>query len=410
MTHTLSYDINLPGNQYSFEHVETLYNQALQSTHSILAAAIANGQDAETTALAASLISCARTYDIQQTYHLLDTPYNKTVIRNPDNPPDFTSPHLIGQPWADDPSAPLEPGEDWNTFRRKVNIDIAYPVKNNLPVCPYLNFGISGRGVIGRYGPNHAIDNGILRIMSNTDGKQTLHALGIIRQDNNKAALCGGFVNFVHSADGHYHYNRSDMIANQTAEFVEELVSGSVELTPSYAAGLDQDIKDAIAQRAAAEAHALSADETQSIADAIITHRKMAQIATEDPQFLDNISHAFSNAYPCYAGPVLNSDRNTNQAWMETRLSWILLDKPGWTQMKGDNKFNYELIAGDDARSVLWHEITPELMQNANGSHDAFFSYMLSGYLLTQKHDDPQILANVKDQASKLIHFFASPS
>lgn len=409
MLYGVSYSTPLHPNQYGYNHIELMYNKALSAMHDTLYQAALDKQDWDSCVLAACLMNQAMSHDIRQTYKLIEKPYVGSIQRNLDCPPDYNHPSLVGQIWADDADHPLEIGETWNAGRRETNTHVPYPYnENGLPLNHYLNYGINGRGVIGRFGPNHAVDDGVLRIMPNKDGKPTLHALGIVRKDNGLSALCGGFTEFSIDSDGEYRYLHSDMIHTQAKEFVEELVSGSIELMPEYAKGLDEDIQHALSRRATAQGKPLSEKQTAAITDEIITHRKIIQIETEDPQFIKNIEDAFSNAYPCYAGPVLNSDRNTNNAWMETRLSWIMLDEPTWDKIKGDNKFNYQLAAGDDAESVLWYEITPELMTKANGSHDAFFAYLLSGYLLTQKHEDKRILQAVQEQAQDLITYFRS--
>lgn len=409
MLYGVSYDTPLHPNQYSFNHVELMYDKSLQAMYNTLYRALVTGQDREACILAASLMNQAMSCDIRQTYQLIQKPYIGQIERNLDQPKHYEHPNLLGQVWADDPSHPLEAGEEWNSGRRVTNTYIAYAAnEKGLPLNHYLNYGINGRGVIGRYGPNHAVDNGVLRIMPNKDGKPTLHALGIVRKDNGLSALCGGFTEFNKDQNGQYHYTQSDMVTTQAKEFIEELVSGSVELLPKYAEGLDEEIDQALNRRTLAQGKPVSDKQIVTITDELTTHRKIIQIEQEDPQFIQNIEHAFTHAHPCYAGPVFNSDRNTNQAWMETRLSWIMLDETAWDKMKGRNRFNYQLAAGDDAQSVLWHELTPDLMKKANGSHDAYFAHLLNGYLLTQDHTDREILQNVKQQSQDLADYFRS--
>jgi hypothetical protein len=113
----------------------------------------------------------------------------------------------------------------------------------------------------------------------------------------------------------------------------------------------------------------------------------------------------FRNATPCYEGPVFSSTRNTNSAWMETKLSYFMMDDEKWNAIKGDNKFNYQLMAGDDAQKVMWHEITPELVSHAEG-HGAFFTYLMSGFLLTNPPENPATLQAIKAQGQELLDFF----
>jgi ADP-ribose pyrophosphatase len=79
----------------------------------------------------------------------------------------------------------------------------AYEVIDNLPFNPFGRTGIAGRGVLGRYGPNHAADPIVstwLRddsneIVKNGDsGRPILRILCIQRGDTKEIAIPGGMV------------------------------------------------------------------------------------------------------------------------------------------------------------------------------------------------------------------------
>jgi hypothetical protein len=125
-------------------------------------------------------------------------------------------------------------------------------------------------------------------------------------------------------------------------------------------------------------------------------------VQKEDPEFMTNLYEAFETAKECYSGPVLSSARNTNNAWMETKLSWFYLDDHKWDEIKGDNKFDYQLAAGDDAQDVVWYEITPDLIEHAD-SHGPLFCYLLSSFLVSKECKKPSVVAAVKNQVKELL-------
>jgi len=362
--------------------------------------------DKEAVNLARELIHQAVRFDQNRVTKLLQQKFDGKIERNFDQPETYTSSFVIGQSWSDHLDQPLDQEEQWNHDRRATNNGMKYKLdEDGYPINPYCDYGVKGRGMIGLYGPNHAVDDGVLRIMANADGKLSLHALGIIRNDSGLPALCGGFTNFVKYGDGIYPYNDQVKIDTQAHEFFEEMVSGSVTLLPEYAEGLENEIACHIQAREITEGHELSEYYCKMIAAETTTHRKVQQVQKEDPLFFSRLRQAFREATPCYEGPVMSSSRNTNTSWMETKLSYFIMDEAKWEEIKGDNKFDYKLIAGDDAGQAMWHEITPELIQNAE-SHGAFFTYLLSAYLLNETQNNPEILAAVKDQARDLLAFF----
>ena len=67
---------------------------------------------------------------------------------------------------------------------------------------------MNGRGVLGRFGPNHAVDNGVLTLKEDNNGDIKLHALGILRKfDGDVPALAGGFAEYSKNDDGGYTFN-----------------------------------------------------------------------------------------------------------------------------------------------------------------------------------------------------------
>lgn len=366
--------------------------------------------DKEAVRVAKALIHQAIKYDQALLQSSLLLPFHGQTERNLQAPVTYSSASILDQPWSDHPDQPLAAGEKWNSGRRATNNGMIYALdENGLPVNPYANYGIKERGMIGRYGPNHAVDNGVLRVQRNEKGQYTLFALGITRNDNKQPALCGGFTNFEQDASGAYTYSDEVRTETQALEFFEEMISGSVTLLPEYTTGLQSEIDHHIQAREMVQKQPLTEDECNVIRAAITTHRKVLQVTKEDSGFLHRLQQAFAKAQPCYEGPVISSSRNTNSAWMETRLSYFVMDENKWAEIKGTSRFDYTLAAGDDAGQVIWHEITPDLISRA-GSHGAFFSYLLSGYLLTEAWKQPETLPDLKQQTIALSNFLAGKS
>lgn len=380
-----------------------VFEKSLQSLQFDLNQAEIANNDAEIVTLAKNLMLHGQELDIKKLNETASTIFDKTIERNFIQPPEYTSPTVLNQLWADSTKDPLEALEAWNHGRRASNTGIEYSLdEHGLPINPFFNYGIKGRGIIGLHGPNHAVDMAPCRVMLNANGELTLHVLGIIREDSHLPALCGGFTTFPKDLNGYYLNNKKAMYTSQTHEFFEELVSGSVQLLPQYSHGLEQEILAKFTNRENVENHALSDSCRKTIINQLTTQRKLQQIEFEDPQFFKNIYKTFTNAKECYAGPVLSSNRNTNTSWMETRLSWFMLDEEKWAEMKGDNKFHYDFIAGDDAQDVIWHEITPKLLEDS-ASHGALFCYILSSCLANINIHDPEITKPLKKQAQRIL-------
>lgn len=310
-----------------------------------------------------------------------NTPYDIDVERNMDHPPFYMSLECMGQPWADTLSGPILKDERWNAGRRKSYLDKGYPLdKENRPINPFYNFGVIGPGVIGRYGPNHAIDIAPVRIIPGKSGMPSLHVLGIVRMDDRLPALCGGFVDGMPPSDSPFPYTPEQKTEAITHEFLEEMVCGSFRLDDSYAAGLSAEITKAIQERTKQHGDDMDHDSVQRLYRQMVTHRKINQIYDRDPGFVSRLRDHFSRAHTCYNGPVMSSTRNTNSAWMETSVSWVKLDSYMWENMTAGCTHPYTFQAGDDAADVKWHHIDLDLVRSS-GAHGAFFCYILASAL-----------------------------
>ncbi len=120
------------------------------------------------------------------------------------DPPQLTAPHVLTAPWADPQLG--QPGftPTFNQIDGKVDRRShkgPYKVENGVPLNIQGRTGIAGRGMLGRWGPNHAADPVVTRWKRNSngdivrvDGKPELEFVAIQRRDNGQWALPGGMV------------------------------------------------------------------------------------------------------------------------------------------------------------------------------------------------------------------------
>ncbi|EEB19982.1 conserved hypothetical protein [Pediculus humanus corporis] len=118
----------------------------------------------------------------------------------------YTSSNLTNQPWADPPLETHNFNPKWNCLDGKVNRKshfCEYAIVDGLPINPIGRTGIKGRGVLGRWGPNHAADPIITRWKRNSQGviecdvktqKPILQFVAIERRDCHEWAIPGGMV------------------------------------------------------------------------------------------------------------------------------------------------------------------------------------------------------------------------
>ncbi|XP_060585501.1 ADP-ribose pyrophosphatase, mitochondrial-like [Ruditapes philippinarum] len=219
-------------------------------------------------------------------------------------PVNFTSKSVLSQPvWADPP----DPSEirAFNTVDTSCNVNRktyegkGYEVVDGYPRNPRGRTGVTGRGCLGRWGPNHAADPIVTRwkrdenneIVIGGDGKPVLQFVSVQRRDNGEWALPGGMV---------------DPGENRTAtlirEFGEEALN-SLEKTD---------------------------EEKQKI------KRMLTDLFVNKGEVI-------------YRGYV-DDPRNTDNSWMETKAINFHDDD-------GTGVGAFQLHAGDDAQAVQWKDI-----------------------------------------------------
>lgn len=77
------------------------------------------------------------------------------------SPPFYTAPFIKNQVWADPDIGDDKFKPNWNKLDGNVNREShngIYEINNRYPLNPFGRTGLRGRGLLGRWGPNHAAD------------------------------------------------------------------------------------------------------------------------------------------------------------------------------------------------------------------------------------------------------------
>ncbi|XP_060758001.1 ADP-ribose pyrophosphatase, mitochondrial isoform X2 [Neoarius graeffei] len=226
------------------------------------------------------------------------------------NPVNYTAPSVLKTPaWAD-PDIGFN-ALDGSVDRRSHNGD--YSIQDGRPLNPRGRTGLSGRGLLGRWGPNHAADPIITRWKRDSAGKPVSHAVSkrpvlqfvsIKRKDCGEWAIPGGMVD-------------PGELVSQTLqrEFAEEALN-FLQASPE-----------------------------------------------ERKQIHERISKLFrSPSFEVYKGYV-DDPRNTDNSWMET----VAVNFHDETD---DSVGELCLKAGDDAGQVSWCDV--DSSQQLYASHSDF--------------------------------------
>lgn len=238
-------------------------------------------------------------------FHIPDDKVSWDSIYSTYNPTMYTSKSVDGQSWADlDISVPkFKP--IWNSIDNNINrISFTgyYKIKNGYPLNPCGRTGLIGRGLLGRWGPNHAADPIVTRWKKSENGhvfhtkssKPILQFIAIQRQDSGEWALPGGMVDC------------GELVSTTLKrEFMEEAM-GVIG---------------------------------KSEEDVIKIKKEIEEI--------------FKEGIEVFRGYV-DDPRNTDNAWMETIATLFHDDK-------GVNVGKLQLHAGDDAVGVKWIDLDRNL-------------------------------------------------
>ncbi|XP_046418873.1 ADP-ribose pyrophosphatase, mitochondrial [Neodiprion fabricii] len=223
------------------------------------------------------------------------------------NPASYSAPTIQGQPWADpdisDPQfTPKWNDVDGNVSRKSHTGEYAINDKG-FPLNPVGRTGIIGRGLLGRWGPNHAADPIVTRWKRNGTGaveisrvteNPILQFIAVQRKDSGDWALPGGMV------------DPGEVITSTLRrEFMEEAMNS------------------------------LEKDEAQV------------------EELKESLEEFFKKGDEVFKGYV-DDPRNTDNAWIET-VALNFHDENGSIVGK------LELSAGDDAANVCWTDVNKEL-------------------------------------------------
>jgi len=231
------------------------------------------------------------------------------------DPITFNAQHLANAPYADPDIYNDTFKPNFNQLDGKIDrrsYEGLYKVSQRAPLNVKGRTGLFGRGILGRYGPNHAADPIVTRWKRHSDGvlmhdevskRPILQFVAIQRRDTNEWAIPGGMV------DPGEHVSET-----LRREFMEEaLDSGALGSKDKYR--IEEKLKD-----------------------------------------------FFNSGKEIYKGYV-DDPRNTDNAWMET-VAFLFHDEDG-------NKIGqFNLKAGDDAKALQWMDIDERL--NLYASHKKF--------------------------------------
>ncbi|XP_030751627.1 ADP-ribose pyrophosphatase, mitochondrial [Sitophilus oryzae] len=218
-------------------------------------------------------------------------------------PLDYDSKSLTNKAWADPPIGPSF-NPKWNELDNNINRKSHmgnYEIKDGRPLNPKGRTGLRGRGVLGRWGPNHAADpivtrwkmDGNKQVLSSTN-KPILQFCAIQRKDCGQWAIPGGMVD-----------PGENISQTLKREFMEEALN-SLECSEE-----------------------------------------------EKKQNEEMLKAFFSKGTEIYKGYV-DDPRNTDNAWIET-VAVNFHDENSSLVGK------FPLKAGDDAANVRWMDISGDL-------------------------------------------------
>ncbi|KAM9295719.1 ADP-ribose pyrophosphatase, mitochondrial [Morus bassanus] len=232
------------------------------------------------------------------------------------NPVEYTALSVLAGPsWADPQIhnkgfSPKFNERDGEVERRSLNG--LYVVENGRPRNPLGRTGLTGRGLLGRWGPNHAADPVVTRwkrdksgnkIAHPVTGKNILQFVAIKRRDCEEWAIPGGMV------------DPGEKINTTLKREFEEEALNSLQKSPEEKAELEKQL-----------------------------HKLFSQ-----------------EHFVVYRGYV-DDPRNTDNAWIET-------EAVNYHDETGETMDNLPLEAGDDAGVVKWVDISEKLELYASHSY-----------------------------------------
>lgn len=147
-------------------------------------------------------------------------------------PPEFTSQHLPSEPYADPDIHNPSFKPKWNSVdgpTDRTSYEQSYRILNGYPLNPRGRTGIKGRGVLPRWGPNHAAESIVTRwkrgekdsTMNLSSGKPVLQVVVIRRHGCSEWTLPGGLIEI-----------NSDELITLQKQLLEEALNLEFDLPP----------------------------------------------------------------------------------------------------------------------------------------------------------------------------------
>lgn len=284
--------------------------------------------------------------------------------------------------------------------------------ETRFPVNPYQETGLKGPGAYYFVGPNQAVDFVPFYIVGEGQNQQ-LAFQGIVRNHDKRAdqpalAINGGIVE-----------NKDDVIGTIAKEFFEEMLSGSVPLNEEA-----DDIKAEISRRLGERLEKIGDKVKPSLerqADGsvdlrypegfidtqyrqIVTEMKLEKALVEDPDVLTRIEGFIKEkGQVSYAGPVLGDWRNTNNAWMESTVTYVSpLTPKDMERLQIGAGRKYQFVGGDDAASSKIHVINPNFLDRSFASHGPFVMFSAAALAIDFQEQGRELPASVVKQLSEV--------
>ncbi|XP_036618901.1 ADP-ribose pyrophosphatase, mitochondrial isoform X1 [Trichosurus vulpecula] len=233
------------------------------------------------------------------------------------NPVEYTAVSVLAGPMWADPQisernfSPKFNEKDGHVERKSQNG--LYEIENGRPRNPAGRTGLIGRGLLGRWGPNHAADPIITRWKRDSSGNKVIHPhsgknilqfVAIKRKDCGEWAIPGGMVD-----------PGEKISATLKREFGEEAMNS------------------------------------------------LQKSSAEKQEMEEQLHKLFSQEHLVVYKGYVDDPRNTDNAWMET-------EAVNYHDETGETMDNLALEAGDDAGKVKWVDISDKLKLYA--SHSQF--------------------------------------
>lgn len=231
------------------------------------------------------------------------------------SPVNYTAPSVLKKPvWADPEIGSFSP--KFNSIDGKVDrtsFEGHYKLEKGFPLNPHGRTGLSGRGLLGHWGPNHAADPIVTRWKLDAKGSKTIHSgtkrpilqfVSIKRKDCGEWAIPGGMVD-----------PGEKLSLTLQREFSEEALN-SLAVSPAERAKI---------------------------------HERITRLFK-------------SSGFMVFKGYV-DDPRNTDNSWMETVAV-------NFHDESGNSVSELPLQAGDDAGQVQWVDVDSSFPLYA--SHSSF--------------------------------------